>query len=91
MKGLPCGVTLFLYCFRNGRKISVSLHNFTDIMKRLLLLALGLMLAAQAFPQDKMPFVTLDNLQLNTRADFTLSVSLGVYEKKVVVECPALC
>ena len=40
-------------------------------------MAIGLLLTFQAFSQDKKPFVTLDNLQLNTRADFTFDYNLG--------------
>ena len=40
--------------------------------KALLITFLGLFTFLQAFPQDKKPFVTLDRLHLNTRADFTL-------------------
>ena len=39
--------------------------------KTLLLTFLGLFCFLQTFAQDKKPFITLDNLQLNTRADFT--------------------
>ena len=45
--------------------------------KALLLIILSLFVALQAFPQEKKPFITLDNLQLNTRADFTLDYHLG--------------
>ena len=42
--------------------------------KALLLIFLGLFAFMQAFSQeDKKPFITLDNLQLSTRADFTLN------------------
>lgn len=47
-------------------------------MKKALILSfLGLFIGLQAFAQDKKPFVTLDNLQLNTRADFTYDYYLG--------------
>lgn len=46
-------------------------------MKKLFLLTIGLMLLAQAYSQDKKPMVTLDNLQLSTRADFTVDYNLG--------------
>ena len=46
-------------------------------MKRLLLLAIGLMLTIQVLAQDKKPWVTLDKLQLSTRADFTFDYNLG--------------
>ena len=46
-------------------------------MKKLFLLAIGLMLVSLAFSQEKKPFVTLNNLQLNTRADFTVDYNLG--------------
>ncbi len=45
--------------------------------KALLITFLGLFCFLQAFPQDKKPFITLDNLQLNTRADFTVDYYLG--------------
>ena len=40
--------------------------------KALLITFLGLFVFLQTFAQDKKPFITLDNLQLNTRADFTV-------------------
>ena len=40
-------------------------------------MALGLLLTIQAFSQEKKPLVTLDNLQLTTRADFTFDYNLG--------------
>lgn len=46
-------------------------------MKKLYLLVFSLLLMIPAFSQDKKPFVTLDNLQLNTRADFTFDYNLG--------------
>ena len=45
--------------------------------KALLITILGLFCCLQAFPQDKKPLVTLDNLYLNTRADFTLDYYPG--------------
>ena len=45
--------------------------------KALLITILGLFCFLQAFPQDKKPFITLDNLQLNTRADFTVDYKFG--------------
>ena len=45
--------------------------------KALLITILGLFACLQAFSQDKKPFVTLDNLQLNTRADFTVDYKFG--------------
>ena len=45
--------------------------------KALLFTILGLFTFLQAFPQDKKPFVALDNLHLNTRADFTLDYHPG--------------
>ena len=44
--------------------------------KALLLIVLGLFTCLQTFSQDKKPIVTLDNLQLNTRADFTVDYHL---------------
>jgi len=46
-------------------------------MKKLFLLAIGLMLLSLAFSQEKKPLVTLNNLQLSTRADFTVDYNLG--------------
>ena len=46
-------------------------------MKKLFLLVLGLMLMSLAFSQEKKPLITLNNLQLNTRADFTVDYNLG--------------
>ena len=47
-------------------------------MKKTLILSfLGLFIGLQAFAQDKKPIVTLDNLQLNTRADFTYDYNLA--------------
>ena len=45
--------------------------------KALILSLLGLFIGLQAFAQDKKPIVTLDNLQLNTRADFTYDYNLA--------------
>lgn len=45
--------------------------------KALLLSFLGLFLCLQAFPQDKKPLITLDNLHLNTRVDFTVDYHPG--------------
>ena len=45
--------------------------------KALLLTFIGLFALLQTFAQDKKPFVTLDNLHLNTRADFTLDYHPG--------------
>ena len=49
--------------------------------KALLLTFFGLFAYLLAFPQEtpqeKKPFITLDNLQLNTRADFTVDYHLG--------------
>ncbi len=45
--------------------------------KALLLSFLGLFCFLHAFSQEKKPFVTLDNLQLNTRADFTVDYHPG--------------
>ena len=45
--------------------------------KTLLIIMLGLFAGLQAFSQDKKPFITLDNLQLSTRADFTVDYNLG--------------
>ena len=45
--------------------------------KALLITFLGLFCFLQAFPQDKKPFVTLDKLKLETRADFTFDYHLG--------------
>ena len=45
--------------------------------KALLLTLLGLFCCLQAFPQDKKPFITLDYLHLDTRADFTFNYNLG--------------
>ena len=42
-----------------------------------LIIMLGLFTCLQAFSQDKKPLVTLDNLHLNTRADFTVDYHLG--------------
>jgi len=47
-------------------------QNSKHMRKALLLSFFGLFFALQAFSQDKKPFITLDNLQLNTRADFTV-------------------
>ena len=44
--------------------------------KTLLITFLSLCVFIQAFSQDKKPFVTLDNLHLNTRADFTCDYHL---------------
>ena len=46
-------------------------------MKRIFLLAIGLMLTIPVLSQDKKPWVTLDNLRLSTRADFTFDYHLG--------------
>lgn len=46
-------------------------------MKKQFLLAIGLLLTVHAFAQDKKPVFTLDNLQLSTRADFTVDYNLG--------------
>ena len=45
--------------------------------KAFLLILLGFFVFPQAFSQDKKPFVTLDRLHLNTRADFTVDYHLG--------------
>ena len=45
--------------------------------KTLLLIFLSLFCFTQAFSQDGKPFVTLDNLHLNTRADFTYDYHPG--------------
>ena len=45
--------------------------------KTLLLIIFSLFCFTQAFPQDGKPFVTLDNLHLNTRADFTVDYHPG--------------
>ena len=45
--------------------------------KALLITMLGLFTFLQAFSQDGKPLVTLDNLHLNTRADFTCDYNLG--------------
>ena len=45
--------------------------------KALLLTFLGLFACLQAFPQEKKPPVSLDNLYLNTRIDFTFDYNLG--------------
>ncbi len=45
--------------------------------KALLIIVLSLFVCLRAFPQDKKPLITLDNLQLNTRVDFTLDYHLG--------------
>ena len=45
--------------------------------KALLLTFLSIFAILQAFSQDGKPFVTLDNLHLNTRADFTLDYHPG--------------
>ena len=45
--------------------------------KALLITFLGLFTFLQAFSQDKKPFITLDNLHLNTRVDFTLDYHPG--------------
>lgn len=45
--------------------------------KALLITFLSLCVFLQAFSQDKKPLVTLDNLHLNTRADFTVDYNLG--------------
>ena len=45
--------------------------------KALLITILGLFCFLRAFPQDKKPFVTLDYLHLDTRADFTLDYHPG--------------
>ena len=45
--------------------------------KALLLTFLSIFTFLQAFSQDGKPFVTLDNLHLNTRADFTLDYHPG--------------
>lgn len=46
-------------------------------MKKFFLLVLGLTLMLQALPQEKKPFVTLDNLEFSARADFTLDCNLA--------------
>ena len=47
-------------------------------MRKVLLLALiGLFISPMAFSQEKKTAVTLDNLHLNTRADFTMDYNLG--------------
>ena len=45
--------------------------------KALLFTFIGLFAFLQTFAQDKKPFVTLDNLHLNTRADFTFDYHFG--------------
>ena len=45
--------------------------------KALLITMLGLFTFLQAFSQDGKPLVTLDNLHLNTRADFTFDYHLN--------------
>ena len=45
--------------------------------KALIITFLGLFAFLQTFAQDKKPFITLDNLQLNTRADFTFDYHFG--------------
>ena len=45
--------------------------------KAILLSLLCLFTFLQAFSQDKKPLITLDNLYLNTRADFTVDYNLG--------------
>ena len=45
--------------------------------KALLITILGLFCFLQAYSQDKKPFVTLDKLKLETRADFTFDYHLG--------------
>ena len=45
--------------------------------KALLITILSLFACMQAFSQDKKPFITLDNLHLNTRADFTFDYNFG--------------
>ncbi|MCR5645446.1 MAG: OprO/OprP family phosphate-selective porin [Bacteroidales bacterium] len=42
-------------------------------MRKLFLLTIGLMLTTLVYSQDKTPWVTLSNLKLSTRADFTLN------------------
>ena len=46
-------------------------------MKKLILMAIGLMFMTQAISQEKKPKFTLDELRLNTRADFTADYNLG--------------
>ena len=46
-------------------------------MKKLILLTACLLLLFQAYSQDRSPRVTLNNLQLSTRADFTVDYNLG--------------
>lgn len=47
-------------------------------MRRILLLVVvGLICCIQALSQEKRPLVTLNNLQLNTRADFTVDYHMG--------------
>ena len=45
--------------------------------KALLITLLGLFTFLQVFSQDKKPFITLDNLHLDTRVDFTFDYHLG--------------
>ena len=45
--------------------------------KSLLIVALGFLFIAQAYSQEKKPIFTLDNLHLNTRADFTVDYNMG--------------
>ena len=40
-------------------------------------LVFGLFFCLQAFPQEKEPFITLDNLKFSTRSDFTIDYHLG--------------
>lgn len=45
--------------------------------KTILFTLLGLFFTFQAFSQDKKPVITLENLHLNTRADFTVDYLMG--------------
>ena len=52
-------------------------QNLQPMRKALLITMLGLFTFLQAFSQDGKPLVTLDNLHLNTRADFTCDYNFG--------------
>ncbi|MBR2773167.1 MAG: hypothetical protein IKD78_14370, partial [Bacteroidales bacterium] len=56
--------------------------------KALLITFLGLFCFLQAFPQDKKPFITLDNLQLNTRAERRIPHEVGLFGENSFDECP---
>ena len=68
----------FFYCMtRAHSRILPIFVRINIVMKKLFLLVFSILLMIPAFSQDKKPFITLDNLQLSTRADFTLNYHPG--------------